>query len=179
MTNPASSLTPPTQLEIDTARRLGVSVELYRQFKCNAGDAARQLEEGAEPADVRAEQTQYERMRRESGLFKRRNQAPNIFVAAAKTPGEVARMLLTVFCYLALMFGILFVYGLEQVSRIPGIFQTIGLGLLVIPAMILSSIIWRTIGETARDVLRLLVRFWPVTVMVLIFLLGSIKLLLG
>jgi hypothetical protein len=53
------------------------------------------------------------------------------------------------------------------------------LGLLVIPAMMLSSFIWDRIGEGARDICRLLVRIWPVTLIGLVFLFGILKMLLA
>ena len=110
-------------------------------------------------------------------MFKSRNEAPNIFVEAAETPGEVAKTLLTIFCYLALMFLIV-AFGGEKVQKIPGIFQMVALGILVIPAMLLASFIWERIGEGLRDFFRLLIRIWPLTLLGLIFFLGMIKLLL-
>jgi hypothetical protein len=169
---------PPTPAEVEAARRLGVPLELYRQFKRNAGPAAERLEKGDGPADVVAEQQLADKMRRQPGLFKRQNTAPNIFVQAAETPGEVAKTLLTIFCYVVLMFGSLIFYGVEKAQRIPGIFQMVILGLLVIPALMLSSFIWEHIGEGARDVCRALVRFWPLTLVGLIFLFGMLKMLL-
>lgn len=170
---------PPTPEEVDAAQRLGMSLDLYRQFKRNAGPAAEKLEQGDGPADVVAEERLAEKMRREPGLLKGRNEAPNLLVQAAETPGEVAKTLLLVFCYVALMFGGLIAYGVEKAQRIPGIFQMVILGLLVIPAMMLSSFIWERIGEGARDFCRTLVRIWPVTLIVLIFILGGLKLLLS
>lgn len=169
---------PPSPAEIDAAQRLGVSVEMYRQFKRNAGPAAERLEQGDGPADIVAEDHLADKMRREPGLFKKRNEAPSLFVQAAETPGEVAQTILTIFCYLVLMFGSLIVYGVEKAQRIPGIFQVVILGLLVIPAMMLSSRIWERIGEGARDFCRTLVRIWPVTLVLLILVFGGLKLLL-
>ena len=37
---------------------------------------------------------------------------------------------------------------------------------------------WRVIGEGARDVVRTLVRFWPLTLLGLVFILGLLKVLL-
>lgn len=177
MTPPEPFSEPPTQDEIDAAQRLGVSLAIYRQFKRNAGPAADRLEKGDGPADIVAEQRQAEKMRREPGLFKKRDEAPNIFVAAAETPGEVAQTLLTIACYIVVMFGSLLAYGLEKAQRIPGIFQMGLLFVMVLPAMMLSSFIWERIGEGARDFFRLLIRIWPLTLIGLIFLLGMIKLL--
>lgn len=169
---------PPTDAENEAAKRFGVTTNLYRRFKRNAGPAADRLERGDGPADIVAEEHLAGKMRREPGLFKRRNQAPSILVSAAKTPGEVAQTLLTISVYLALMFLIVG-FGGDTVQRVPGVFQVIALGLLLIPAMMISSFVWRGVGEGVRDRVRLLVRFWPLTVIALIFLLGGIRLFQG
>ena len=169
---------PPTQDEIDTAQRLGLSLAMYRKFKQNAGTEAEKLERGEGPADITAEERQYEKMRIEPGLFKPRNASPNLLVAAARTPGEVAKSLLTILSYLALMALTIVFVGVERLGRIPGIFEVIYLGVLLIPAMMLSSFLWRVIGEGARDFIRMLVRFWPLTLLGLIFILGLLKVLL-
>ena len=168
---------PPTQAEIEAAQRFGVSVDLYRRFKQNAGPAAERLERGEGPEDIAAETRLAERMRREGGVFKMRNTPPSVFASAAKTPGEAAQTILTIACYLALMFLIIG-FGGERVQRVPGVFQVMAAGLLLIPAMMISSRVWRGIGEPMRDRVRLLVRFWPLTLLVLIFLLGGIRMLL-
>lgn len=175
MTDPRNE--PPTQAEIDAAQRLGVGVDFYRRFKANAGEAGTKLEQGEGPADIVAEDHLYQKMRIEPGLFKRRHEAPNLLVTAARAPGEVAQMLLTIGCYLLLMFLIVG-FGGEKVQKVPGIFQTIGLFVLVIPAMMLSSFLWRSVGERARDVMRFLVRIWPLTLIALLFGLGLLKMFL-
>lgn len=129
------------------------------------------------PEDIVAEEALARQMHRRSGVFKRQNSAPNIFSQAARTPGEVAKTILTIACYLGLMFLIV-AFGGQRVRAVPGIFQVVGLGLLIIPAMSLSSLIWEAIGETARDGVRLLVRFWPLTLVLLVFALGGLRLLL-
>lgn len=174
MTDPRSE--PPTQAEIDAAQRLGVGVDFYRRFKANAGEAGAKLEQGEGPADIVAEEQLYQKMRIEPGLFKRGHEAPNLLVTAVRAPGEVAQMLLTVGCYVVLMFGTLITLGAERVQKVPGIFQVIALGVLVIPAMMLSSLVWRSVGERARDVMRFLVRAWPLTLIALLFGLGLLKL---
>ncbi len=178
MSEPMSFPTPPTEAEIDAAERLGVGLDLYRQLKRNAGAAGDRLEQGDGPADVVKEQHLADKLRREPGIFKARNTAPNVLVAAARTPGEVAQTLLTIFCYLALMFLVVG-FGGERVQRIPGVFQVAALGLLLIPAMMLSSAIWRGLGEGVRDTIRALIRFWPLTFVALIFLLGLLRMALG
>ncbi len=45
--------------------------------------------------------------------------------------------------------------------------------------MMLASFFWERIGENARDVVRVLVRFWPLTLIVLLFVLGLVRMLLG
>ncbi len=175
--HPSPFSEPPTQAEIDAAQRLGVDVNLYRRFKRNAGPAGERLEQGDGPADIVKEEQLAQRLRIAPGRFKGRNQAPNILVSAARTPGEVAKTLLTIGCYLLLLFAIIG-FGGEKVQRVPGIFQVIAMGVLLIPAMLLSSFIWERVGEGVRDGVRQLVRFWPLTVLVLIFVVGTIKLLL-
>lgn len=169
--------TPPTQAEIEAAQRFGVSVNMYRRFKRNAGPAADALERGEGPSDIVADARLAERMRREGGLFKSRNSAPSVLDSASRTPGEVAQTILTIACYLVLMFLIIGLGG-ERVQRVPGVFQVVAAGLLVIPALMLSSRIWRGVGEGVRDRVRLLVRYWPLTLFALLFLLGGIRVLL-
>lgn len=169
---------PPTQREIDAAQRLGISVELYRRFKRNAGPEADRFERGDGPLDIVEEEHLAQKLRIEPGLFKRRHTAPNILVQAARTPGEVARSLLTIICYLMMMFLIIGLGG-EAVQRVPGVFQVLALGVLLIPAMLLSSFIWRHLGEGGRDVARVLVKFWPLTLPALLFGIGALKLLLS
>lgn len=45
--------------------------------------------------------------------------------------------------------------------------------------MLLASFIWERIGENARDIVRVLVRFWPLTLIALLFALGLVRILLG
>ncbi|MCC7243176.1 MAG: hypothetical protein IT180_14715 [Acidobacteria bacterium] len=178
MSDRAPSSEPPTRKEIDAAERLGIGLSLYRQFKKNAGSAADTLEEGEGPADIVAEDHLYQKMRIRPGVFKARHTAPSVFVAAARTPGEVARSLLTIVCYLAFLFLIVG-FGGDTVQRVPGVFQVFALVVMVIPAMMLSAFVWERVGENVRDVVRALVRFWPLTLLVLLFALGLIRLLLG
>lgn len=177
MTDPRNET--PTQAEIDAAQRLGVGVDFYRRFKANAGEAGAKLEQGEGPADIVAEDQLYQKMRIEPGLFKRRHEAPNLLVTAVRAPGEVAQMLLTIVCYAGLMALSLGVAGAERVRQIPGLFTTIYLFVLVIPAMMLSSFVWRSVGERARDVMRFLVRVWPLTLIALLFGLGLLKMFLA
>ncbi len=102
---------------------------------------------------------------------------PSVFASAAKTPGEAAQTVLTISCYLVLMFLIIG-FGGERVQRVPGVFQVMAAGLLLVPAMMISSRLWRWIGERMRDRVRILFRFWPLTLFVLIFLLGGIRMLM-
>ena len=177
MTDPTPFPHPPTRAEIETAARFGVSVDLYRRFKRNAGPAADRLERGEGPADIAEEALLAERMRREGGVFKLQNTPPSILASANQTPGEVAQTILTIACYLILMFLIIGLGG-ERVQRVPGVFQVVAAGILVIPAMMASTRIWRGVGEGVRDRVRLLVRWWPLTLIALVFLLGAIRLLL-
>jgi len=178
MSHPTPWSGPPTQREIDAAQRLGVDVELYRRFKRNAGPEADRFELADGPPDVVEEEHLAQKLRIEPGVFKRPHTSPSILVQAARTPGEVARSLLTIVCYLLLMFLIIGLGG-ETVQRVPGVFQVAALGALLIPAMMLSTFIWTHVGEGGRDAARLVVRFWPLTLPALLFALGALKLLLG
>ncbi len=162
------------------AQRLGVTIEEYQAVKLEVmlEEAKKQLPPDDRPADIVREERIAQRLRREPGLIKPRNETPNILVQAAKAPGEVAQMILFVLLYLAAMIALI-VFGGEKVTKLPGIFQCIGLGVLIIPVMWLTSRVWEAIGETARDVCRALVRFWPLTLIGLLFALGLLKLLLG
>ena len=178
MTTPSPWSGPPTQRELDAAQRLGIDVALYRQFKQNAGTEGDRFELGEGPPDIVEEEQLAQKLRIESGVFKRPHTAPNVLVKASRTPGEVARSLLTIVCYLLLMFLIIGLGG-ETVQRVPGVFQVAAAGALLIPAMMLSSFIWTHVGEGGRNVARLLVRFWPLTLPALLFALGAVKLLLS
>lgn len=170
----------PAAEDMAAAQRLGVSMEEYQAVKLEvlAEEARRALPPDDRPADIVREERIAQRLRREPGLIKPRHEAPNIFVQAAKTPGEVARTILFVFCYLAGLIALIVIGG-EKVTKLPGIFQCVLLGLLVLPAMWASGRLWEAMGEGARDVFRALVRFWPLTLVLLLFALGLLKLLLG
>jgi hypothetical protein len=124
---------PPTQRETDAAQRLGLNVELYRQFKRNAGPEADRFELGDGPVDIVEEEHLAQKLRIEPGRFKAAHTAPNLLVQAVRTPGEVARSLLTIVCYLLLMFLIIGLGG-DTVQRVPGVLQVAALGVLLIPS---------------------------------------------
>ncbi|MCA1734405.1 MAG: hypothetical protein LC732_12500, partial [Acidobacteria bacterium] len=82
MSTPSSRSGPPTQRELDAAQRLGIDVELYRQFKQNAGPEGERFELGDGPPDIVEEEHLAQKLRIERGVFKRANTAPNILVQA-------------------------------------------------------------------------------------------------
>jgi hypothetical protein len=166
---------PPVSADEAEARKLGVTLDEYRVMKPQL--EAEQARWAGTPPDIAAEAAKAERMRREPGIIKRRNETPNLLVQAAKTPGEVAQMILFVVCYILLLVGVVAIWG-EQLRKVPGLFQFVGLGVLILPAMWLASRIWSALGEGARDGFRLLVRFWPLTLIVGFFLLLLLKVLL-
>jgi hypothetical protein len=170
----------PTPEEVAEAQKLGISPEAYRARKLQArAGQAPQANAGAEPPrldDITAEANQAQRLRSEPGLFKRRNTPPSLLVQAAKTPGEVAKLILFVFCYLVGLI-LLVTLGGENVTKMPGLFQCVLLGVLILPAMWATDRIWEAIGERTRDAVRLLVRFWPLTLVALVFLLGFVQFL--
>ncbi len=169
----------PTAEDIAAAQRLGVPIAEYLAVKLEvlAEEARKQLPPDDRPADIVREERIAQRLRREPGIFKPRHQSPNLFVQAARAPGEVAKTVIFVLLYLVAMVTLIILGG-EKVHRLPGVFQCIALGLLIIPVMWLTGRVWEAMGEGARDVCRALVRFWPLTVIALIFLLGLLKLLL-
>jgi hypothetical protein len=171
---------PLTPEDEANAKRLGATPDEYRTIKLHGQVERAQQAAPADstPPDIAAEAAEAQRLRREPGILKPSYTTPNVLVQAAKTPGEVAQMILFVFCYLAAMILIVALGG-ERVQKMPGIFQCIGLGVLVIPVMWLSSRIWAALGEGLRDVLRTLVRIWPLTLIALLFGLGLLKLLLA
>ena len=172
----------PTPEDEAEARRLGVTVEEYRSLKLQAtfDQARREAAAQAEPppADIAREEADLARMRHESGLFKRRGESPGLLVQAAKTPGEVAKMILFVLLYLLGLMALI-IFGREKFTQLPGIFQCLVLGVMVIPVMWLTGRVWEAIGEGARDALRLLVRFWPLTLVAALFALGLLRLAFG
>lgn len=170
-------LTPEDEAD---AKRLGVTPDEYRSIKLQVQveQAQQAAPPDATPPDIAAEAAEAQRLRREPGLIKPRNTTPGVLVQAVKTPGEVAQMVLFVLCYFLAMVAVI-VLGGERVQKLPGIFQCLGLGVLVLPVMWLTSRIWEAIGEGMRDVLRTLVRIWPLTLIALLFGLGLLKLLLA
>ena len=170
----------PTAEDIAAAQRLGMTITEYQAVKLEvlAAEARKELPPDDRPADIVREERIAQRVRREPGVFKPRNESPNILVQAARTPGEVAKTVIFVLLYLVAMIALIILGG-EKVNRIPGIFQCVALGVLVIPVMWLTGRMWEAMGEGARDVCRALVGFWPLTLIALIFGLGLLKLLLG
>ena len=172
-----AKLSPPSTPEDEAeARRLGVSLEEYRAIKLQVPfeQAKSSADETAPPDDIAAEEAKAKQLHRDPGIIKARYTAPNILTQAAKTPGEVAKMIIFVGCYVIEMAGIVILGG-ERVQKIPGIFQFVALGLLVIPTMFITDRIWEAIGERARDLIRTLVRFWPLTLLALLFALVFLK----
>ena len=176
-----SGLAPKgTPEEEAAARAQGMTVAAYRALKLlQQAEQARKAANRADgmPDDVAAEADKATRLRQDPSLFKLRGQSTNILVQAARTPGEVAKVILFVFLYLAGMIALV-VLGGERVQKMPGIFQCGLLALLIIPVWWLMNRIWYGIGEGARDFIRLLVRFWPLTLVMLVFLLGLVRLAL-
>jgi hypothetical protein len=158
------------------ARELGVTADEYRVMKpeIQAEEMRRAAGGSGTPPDIAAEENTAWRLRREPGLIKLRNETPNLLVQAAKTPGEVAQMILFVICYILELAGIV-VMGGERLQKIPGLFQYVLLGILIFPTMWITSRIWAAIGERARDVFRIMVRFWPLTLIGLFFVLVLLK----
>jgi len=174
----AKLMPKPTPEDEAEARRLGVTADEYRAMKLQAQyeQAKKQAGDSGPPADVAAEEAAAQQMRRQPGIIKRRNETPNLFVQAAKTPGEVAKMILFVLCYVIGLVALV-VLGGERVQKMPGIFQCVVLVVLILPCMWVTDRIWEAIGERARDGIRLLVRFWPLTLIGFFFLLVALGVL--
>lgn len=170
----------PTAEDEAEARRLGVGIDEYRALKLEAqfNLARNEHRDDRTPADIEAEQAKAAHLRAQPGFFKTRNQTPGLLTQAARAPGEVARMILFVICYLVGLI-LLVVLGGETAQRLPGIFQCFALAALTFPTAWISNRIWEMIGENARDALRTLVRFWPLTLLGLIFVLGMLRMLIA
>ena len=169
----------PTPEEEAAARAQGLSVPAYRAAQIAAQVASARKaanERDGVPDDVAAESDKAMEMQRNAGLLKRRGVSPNILVQAAETPGEVARMVLFVFLYVAGLAVMMIIAG-ERVQKLPGIFQCGLLALLLIPVWWLTNRIWHGVGEGVRDFFRALVRFWPATLVLLVFALGILRVL--
>jgi hypothetical protein len=176
-----AKLAPKSTAEDDSeARRLGITIDEYRALKLEAQFklARDQHRDSTTPADIKSEQAKAASLRSQPGVFKSRNQPPGLLTQAARTPGEVARMILFVICYLVSMI-LLIVLGGETAQRLPGIFQCVVLAVLIFPTAWLTNRIWEAVGENTRDVIRTLVRFWPLTLIGLIFALGLLRLLIA
>lgn len=182
---------PPLPVEAAEASRLGLNLEVYRRLKqqSKTGDVAADLramtqaaaERGEETGDddIAHEEATYQAMRREKGIFKKRGEAPGFIRAASRTPGEVAKGIL--FCLAYLVQLCLIGVWLERGGRrdIGALWFPI-LGVLVISSFIISGAIWRLLGERAREVIRGVVRLWPVTFPLILFLgVGLVKWLFG
>jgi hypothetical protein len=126
------------------------------------------------PEDISAEQGLLDYLRREPGMFKRRNKTPNLFVLAWRTPGELANMFLFVVCYLTGMAVYVNALGAERAREIPGIAHCLFLALLIVPAYFFAGRIWRIIGISGRNVVRLCIRFWPLTLVVAFWMCVSV-----
>ena len=170
----------PTAEDVAAAGRLGVTVDEYRAMKVAVAfeDARKRLPPDQRPADIAQEERIAERLRREPGIIKPRDQSPGVLVQAARAPGEVAKTVIFVLLYFLSMMASVILGG-ERVHRLPGIFQFLALGVLVVPVMWLTGRIWEGMGEGARNACRALVRFWPLTLVGLVLILGALKLLLG
>lgn len=171
-----------TEAERAEARRLGVTDEEYQATKLEATVAQVRVEAAAgeepPPLDIVQEEAELARLRREPGFFKRRGEAPGLLTQAAHAPGTVAQGVLAIGLWLVQVAVLIIAKG-EQVKAWPGILQVIVLGVFVGTAMWLAGRLWHWLGERGRDVLRTMVRFWPVTLAGLLLLLGLLRLATG
>ena len=131
------------------------------------------------PEDIAEEQALARKLRAEPGLFKGRHRAPNIFITAWRTPGELATLFLLVQSYILYLFAFLFYLGPEQVRKIPGIIQCAILAALIIPAWITAHFVWRKCGLPIRNIIRVLIRLWPVNIVVLLVALKGFAFLMN
>lgn len=128
--------------------------------------------------DIAQDDSAYQRMRNEQGVFKKRGEAPGLLRMASEAPGEVARTILFFLAFLVQL-CLLSIWHQNTGRRELGALWLVIFVLLGITSMIISGVIWRALGERARDVIRLLIRFWPITLPLFIFLLGLLKMLFG
>ena len=164
-------LPKPTPADEAAARGLGVDIDTYMSDKMSA-----LFRKPAAPEDdIAVEAAEAQRLRARPGIIKPRGTPPNLLVQAWRTPGDVAGTMLFVFCYIVGLAALVIVGG-ERAQALPGIFQVVLLGLLVIPARSMADRLWRALGERGRSLVRTLIRFWPLTLIALVYLLGMLGL---
>lgn len=123
------------------------------------------------PDDIAEEKALAEQLRAEPGFFKRRNKAPNLFVQAWRTPGEVAVLFLGILGYSIGLALYLVSLGPERAKTVPGVVHCLVLALLVLPAWMAANFVWRRMGVAVRQVVRCCVRLWPVSFVAILALL--------
>ena len=172
------------------AARLGLTLDVYLRLK-------RQSQTGSVEADLRAmtaaatqrgeqagddiaqEESEYNAMWREGGVFKRRNSAPGFISTAMRTPGEVAKMVLFLLAFFVQLALLAIWQGNHRRVELGALWFFI-LGGLVISSMIITSVVWRALGERVREATRWVVRFWPITFPLLLLAgIGLVRYLFG
>jgi len=129
----------------------------------------------ADMDDVEAEEDLAAGMQHKRRWWSSRRGA-SLFEVASKTPGQIVRTVIFLGVWLALL--VVFVprfdaWGFREVLSIIPFIGT------AVAAYILSGIIWRSMGESARDMGRAAVRYWPLTIVILLFVLGGLRLMLA
>jgi hypothetical protein len=170
---------PPPLTDAAEAARLGLTLEVYLRLKrqSNTGNVEADLRAMTAAAtqrgeqagdDIAQEEAEYNAMWRRGGVFKRRNSAPGFISTAMRTPGEVAKMVLFLLAFFVqLAFLGIWLSNHRKVEL--GALWFFILGGLVISSMIITSLVWRALGERVREAIRWAVRFWPITFPLLLF----------
>lgn len=143
------------------------------EFVMAASEAAEKRR--ADMDDVEAEEDLAAGMQHKRRWWSSRRGA-SLFEVASKTPGQIVRTVIFLGVWLALL--VVFVprfdaWGFREVLSIIPFIGT------AVAAYILSGIIWRSMGESARDMGRAAVRYWPLTIVILLFVLGGLRLMLA
>lgn len=187
--DPVPPKLPSARADEAEARRLGLNLSVYQQLKkqsptgnveevLRAMTAAATIEPTLEEEDIAAEEKAYRRLRHEQGIFKRRGEAPGLFKTASHAPGELARSLLFIMAYLGQIIA-LAIWQNHSGRKELGALWLVLFVVLGITSFLISSLIWRSLGEHGRNACRWLIRFWPITLTFLLFLLGLLKLVLS
>ncbi len=186
----ATPIPPPSPDKDEAAaRRLGITLEQYRSlqrsFQCDdvealveearrRGSTSMTEEEGN--GDVQNEEAAYQHLRRTGSFFRSRGQSPGLLETASKTPGQIATMILTCAYWLVLLVLTAPYYQSWGFREALSLIPFFGSAILAWSA---AEATWRKIGPERRERVRIAIRFWPVTLVVLIFTLGLLRLAFG
>ncbi len=99
----------------------------------------------------------------------------SLFEVASKTPGRIVRTMLFLGVWLVLLVISVPRFDACGFREVLSIIPFIGTAVV---AYIQSGIIWRAMGESAHDMGPAAIRYWSLTTVILIFVLGGLRLML-